>query len=114
MENSILTDVKVAIGVPEKETHFDNDILMHINTTIFKLHQVGIGPKAGLTVKDDSQTWEDLIGEEYLQPVKSYVVMGTRVLFDPPTGAAIVMESINKSMDEILWRLMVEKEIIDE
>ena len=42
--DSILTSVKKSLGITEEYEHFDADILMHINTALMTLTQIGVGP----------------------------------------------------------------------
>ena len=42
---SILTSIKKLLGVAEEYEHFDPDIIMHINSVLMILTQLGIGPE---------------------------------------------------------------------
>ena len=59
-DESILTSVKKVLGIPEYYEHFDQDILLHLNSVMSILHQLGVGPENGFVVEDDSTTWSDL------------------------------------------------------
>ena len=102
MDTSILKDVKSVLGIPEEEEHFDLDIIMHINTSLFILYQAGVGPKEGFSIKDDKETWEDYLGEKNLHAVKTYIYLNVRTLFDPPEGSSAILESIQKTTEELL------------
>ena len=41
---SILTSIKKLLGIAEDYEHFDQDIIMHINTVFAILPQLGVGP----------------------------------------------------------------------
>ncbi|WP_439958482.1 phage head-tail connector protein, partial [Salmonella enterica] len=41
---SILTSIKKLLGIAEEYEHFDNDIIMHINSVFMILTQLGVGP----------------------------------------------------------------------
>ena len=45
---SVLTSVKKLLGIDEGYTHFDADIVMHINSVFSILTQMGVGPANGL------------------------------------------------------------------
>lgn len=47
---SILTSVKKLLGIDESYTHFDADLIMHINSVFSILGQMGVGPKKGFTL----------------------------------------------------------------
>lgn len=107
MEESILTSIKKLLGIEESDTSFDVDILIHINSTLAFLNQLGIGPDAGIFVSDKSTTWAAILGEnKFLVPAKSYVFLKVKLLFDPPLSSAAI-ESINKLIAEFEWRLTV-------
>ena len=97
-DESILTSVKKVLGIPEYYEHFDQDILLHLNSVMSILHQLGVGPENGFVVEDDSTTWSDLfdgdIDTNKMMYVKSYVCLRVRLLFDPPasSGAIDAME----------------------
>ena len=103
---SILTSVKKMLGIPEDYEHFDADIIMHINSVLMILTQLGVGPSKGFVITDSSASWDDFLpeGGEKLQAVKTYIYMKVRLMFDPPTSSA-VMESMNRMINELEWRL---------
>ena len=45
MNESILTSIKKTLRITEEYTHFDHDIIIHINTVLMILHQLGVGPE---------------------------------------------------------------------
>ena len=47
---SILTSVKKLLGIDESYTHFDADLIMHINSVFSILGQMGVGPKKGFAI----------------------------------------------------------------
>lgn len=106
--DSILTSIKKLLGIEEEYTHFDFDLIMHINSVLMILTQLGVGPAKGFTIEDDTATWTDFLGEDLtkLQSVKSYVCLKVRLLFDPPSSSS-VLESANRLANEYEWRLQV-------
>lgn len=107
---SILTSVKKLLGIDEEYTHFDTDIIIHINTVFMALTQIGVGPSEGFSIMDEYSTWEDFIGNKpYLNSVKSYMYLRVKLLFDPPLSSAAI-DSITKLADEFEWRLQVAAE----
>ena len=105
--DSILTSIKKLLGIDEEYTQFDNDIIMHINTVFLNLTQLGVGPEEGFLIEDDAATWDDFIGDSnQLQAVKTYVYLKVKLLFDPPLSSSVI-ESINRIISELQWRLNV-------
>ena len=105
--DSILTSIKKLLGITKEETSFDQDLIMHINSVFSILTQLGVGPSEGFFIEDDSAIWGDFLEDNTnLELVKTYVYMKVRLAFDPPTGSA-VMESMNKMISELEWRINV-------
>ena len=104
---SILTSIKKLLGIDEEYTQFDSDIIMHINSVFLNLTQLGVGPSEGFQIEDDSDTWEDFIGDSnQLQAVKLYVYLKVKLLFDPPLSSSVI-ESMNRMITDLEWRLNV-------
>ena len=107
---SILISIKKILGITEEYTHFDQDIIMHINSVFMVLTQIGIGPSEGFFIEDDSATWDDFLQEDKtIEAVKSYMGLKVQLLFDPPLSSS-VMESKKRLIDEFEWRLNVQAE----
>lgn len=107
MENSILTSIKKLLGVPDDYSEFDEDIIMHINSVFLNLTQLGVGPEAGFSIEDESAEWDEFIGDNtQLNSVKSYMYLKVKLLFDPPLSSSVI-ESMNRIIAELEWRLNV-------
>ena len=103
--DSILTSVKKLLGIEEDYTHFDVDIIMHINTVFMILNQLGVGPEEGFSITDKTSVWDDYITDlQNFEAVKSYMFLKVKMLFDPPTGSAVT-ESYNRTISELESRL---------
>ena len=113
-KNSILTSIKKLLGITESCTDFDTDIIMHINTVLMTLNQLGVGTE-GFQIEDKNAVWSEFIESDKLAATKSYVHLRVKLLFDPPLNSAII-EAIKESIRELEWRLniRVESEIEDE
>lgn len=104
---SILTSIKKLLGIDANYTHFDPDLIMHINSVFSILTQMGVGPANGFSITDASKTWGDFIKEpNKFSLVKSYTHLKVKLLFDPPLSSAVI-ESINRQISEFEWRLFV-------
>ena len=105
--DSILTSVKKIIGISEEDESFDTDLIIHINSVLMILNQLGVGPEDGFSITDKSAVWTDVIGDNKLiEAVKTFVGLKVRLIFDPPTSSA-VLDSINKTISELEWRINV-------
>lgn len=107
---SILMSIKKMLGIVNEYTQFDADLIMHINSVFMILKQLGVGPTEGFAISNAETYWTDFIEDPIkLQAVKSYVYLKVRLLFDPPSSSS-VMESMNRMISELEWRLNVEAE----
>ena len=107
-KNSILTSIKKLLGITESCTDFDTDIIMHINTVLMTLNQLGIGTE-GFQIEDKNAVWSEFVDPNKLAATKSYVHLRVKLLFDPPLNSAII-EAIKESIRELEWRLNVRVE----
>lgn len=107
--DSILTSIKKQLGIQEDYEHFDPDIIMCINTAFMTLTQLGVGPKGGFIITDDSATWSDFIPEESnLEGVKTYIYLKAKLMFDTPSAS--VLEAMKSMITELEWRINAEVE----
>lgn len=110
METSILTSTKKVLGIPEDYLVFDLDILTHINSAFSTLTQLGVGPPEGFMIEDASAVWADFIPDDLqYNPVKTYIYLRVRQLFDPPTTSYLIT-AFNEQIKELEWRLNVHRE----
>jgi len=112
MEQSILTSTKKILGIAQDYVIFDLDILTHINSAFATLTQLGVGPASGFQIEDETAVWADFLGADQdfqNNPVKSYVYLRVRQLFDPPTTSYLI-EATQKQILELEWRLNVHRE----
>lgn len=103
--DSILTSIKLLLGITEDYEAFDQQIIMHINSVFMILTQLGVGPTDGFMIENKNDTWDDFISDDSnLQTVKSYMYLKVKMLFDPPTSS-IMADSSNRIISELEWRL---------
>ena len=110
MNESILTSIKAQLGIQEEYTAFDQQIIMHVNSVLMVLNQLGVGPESGFVISDKTAIWSDFLSSDRnLEATKSYIGMKVKMLFDPPT-TSVVADSMNRMINEFEWRLNVETE----
>lgn len=117
-EESIFESIRKMIGggmyTYAEEGPFDFDIILHINTVLGILNQIGVG-KEGFSITDGSETWDDFLGEQEtangitLNEVKSYIAIRVRLLFDTPASSTLTQHLVEE-YKELEWRLMVKAE----
>lgn len=110
MDDSILDSIKKLLGFDPDYTAFDTDIMIHINSTIMGLEQLGVGNNNyQISSKDD--TWGNyLAGTNInLEAVKSFIYLKVRLIFDPP-ATSFTIEAYQKQIAEYEWRLFLQAE----
>lgn len=114
--SSILEDVKKDLNISSEDDFFDQEIIMHTNTAFSILTQLGVGPKKGFSISDDTAEWTDFIPDDArLNIVKSYIPKKVKTLFDPPNTGPLA-EALDKKISELEWRInvLVDPELEDE
>ena len=109
--DSILTSTKKLAGLMNEYEFFDPDIVMYINSVFLVLKQIGVGPKEGFVISDESAYWEDFIPDNVIlrEATKTYMGAKVRLQFDPPTNSTH-LEALKASIAEHEWRLKLEAE----
>lgn len=111
-KDSILLSVKKMLGITGDYNYFDNDIIMHINTVISILKQMGL--KTDLVVANEKQTWRKLYGDDDIYGfIKTFVYLRVKLLFDPPASSS-VSDAINRQIQELEWRIYSELDGLNE
>lgn len=105
--DSILLSIKRLLGVSEDCEHFDDEIIIHINSVLVILNQLGVGPPGGFIVTDTRQTWSMFVPNRTdIEFIKTYVFMKAKLIFDPPQSSSAI-ESMNRVISELEWRINV-------
>jgi len=106
IQDSILLTIKHAIGgLDEEETHFDPDLIMFLNSEFTVLAQLGVGPSIPFKVEDVDTEWAEF-DYQNLEAVKEYLLLRTKLIFDPPINGS-VMQAYENRIQELTWRLNV-------
>lgn len=105
--DSILISIKKLLGITGGYEHFDPDIIMHINSAFSVLNQLGVGPEEGFRIDGEGAEWSEFLKDDTrLEFVKTYIFLKVKLGFDPPFSSA-VLESINRQISELEWRINV-------
>lgn len=107
MDESIFYSIKALLGPDASYDVFDADIMIHINTALSVLTQLGIGPADGFMITGSDETWGEFLGnDKRLNMVKTYVYMKVKIAFDPPVNSS-VLSAYQEACKEYEWRLNV-------
>lgn len=111
VDGIILDDIKKLLGLDKDYDVFDLDTLISINTVFANLQQLGVGPNEAFQLLDNTEKWSEFYAhlgmETNFAQVKSLIYMRVKLMFDPPTSSFAV-ESYNKQIAELEWRLNVQ------
>lgn len=102
---NILSSIKNFLGINDSVTHFDSALLMHINGSFVSLTQIGAIEDSSTLSIDENTNWDDIFSnQELLNAVKPYIYLSVRLAFDPPQ-TSFVIESIERQLEELTWRI---------
>lgn len=105
--DNILLSVKKLLGIAPEYTHFDDDIIMNINSVFLEIRQLGVSLPKNFSVNSDS-LWSEIIQDDtLLSAIRTFVYLKVRLLFDPPANSSAI-ESINKTLAGLEWRINAE------
>ena len=109
VEDSILLSIKKLLGMdPIEFTQYDTDLIIHINTFIEFLNQLGVDIPEGFKINDENALWSDYLNKpEYngiKDSIKNYIYLRVRLVFDPSTNSSL-LNSINDTIKELEWRI---------
>lgn len=103
---SILKSIKDMIGPEVDNDDFDTELIMHINSVIMGLTQMGLGPSEGFEIEDETSTWQDFLPNvKKFSAVKTYIYMKVKLIFDSSTMSSALIEAFNRQIAEFEWRL---------
>lgn len=107
--DSILNSIKKMLGIEPDYEHFDQELVMHINSFFMIVHQLGVGPqKKPFRIKGKDETWDDFsVNVDLVEAVKDYLYIRVRLVFDPPANSFVVTEFVN-TYKELEWRMNVQ------
>lgn len=111
----ILASIKKLLGPSGSYEFFDTDLVIHINTALARLVQLGVGPPGGFKIDaKGGHTWEQFMGNDpRLEPAKTLVYLKVKKVFDP-TLSASVKQAFDEAIAEIEWTLNCDAEDIPE
>ena len=105
--NSILNSVKRDLGIKDDYDHFDDELIMDINSVFPIIRQLGVNAPAGFSITDATTNWADYLpdGGDVLEMVKKYVAMKVRLMFDTATLTGTTKDVIERQIQEFEARI---------
>ncbi|MBR5862155.1 MAG: hypothetical protein IKZ08_02385 [Bacteroidales bacterium] len=105
--DSILKSIKNQLGIADDDASFDDEVSQHINSAFADLSDIGVGPSEGFTIDGPDTIWEEFVEDaNVLSSVKDFVYLTVKLVFDPPTQAAL-LSSMERRLAKLEWRLNV-------
>lgn len=106
--DSILNSVKILLGINPEDISFDINLIILINSSIYRLYQLG-ALKEPFEITSEKETYEDMLSDDpenitEISPIKSYLYCKTRMVFDTPANSS-VLKAIENEIDELEWRI---------
>lgn len=107
MEDSVLNSVKAIIGINEEDTAFDKELIIHINSVLSVLRQIGLSCTDKLLIHGSEETWADfIVDNDHIEEIKTYIGLRVRKIFDPPINQT-TMTALNETISELEFRLNI-------
>ena len=108
LNTNILEDIKTMLGGIFKEyTHFNMEILLHINSVAATVTQLGAGPEDGVIITEES-IWSDVTDNTtLLNLIRSYISLKVKLKFDLTTNASLY-NMLVEDAKELEWRIEIQ------
>ena len=110
-DSSVLNDVKSFLLIPEEIKDFDQTLILHINSQLVYLNQLGYGVDHPDEITDATTTWNDVVGDHYNSDLKVLVGLRVKLVFDTP-GVGSVTAALERQISEAEWRVHARREVI--
>jgi tryptophanyl-tRNA synthetase len=106
MSDTILSALKKDLGLSPEYTAYDGKIIGDANAAFATLYQLQVGPQSNLfIISTGEEMWDDFSQSEQIKTLsRLYVYFKVRLSFDPP-ASSFVLQSIEKQIAELEWRL---------
>lgn len=109
---SILDSIKKMLGIEAEYHHFDQELIIFINSVFGICYQLGIGSGNGpIVISSENDLWTDFIQEAQIEEVKTYIWAKVKLLFDPPTSS-FALTALQDLAKEFEWRSNITAESI--
>ena len=110
-DSSVLNDVKSFLLIPEEIKDFDQTLILHINSQLAYLSQLGYGVDLPDEIADEKGTWNDVVGDYYSSDLKILVSLRVKLVFDTPAVGSVTA-AIERQISESEWRVHARREVI--
>lgn len=108
-DESILNSIKDYVDVVEDDDSFNKKLITDINTVLMTVMHEWHGVDHAFVIHDETAIWSDFLGDDVdYEGVKTLVGLKVKLLFDPPTNAAVLQsykeEIYNLEVGMYIWK----------
>ena len=104
-QTSILKTIRGMIGPDEDYTHFDPQLIVHINAAFSRLCRLGVGPGHPFKITGEDETWCMFMECSHQEELKEYIYLKVKTVFDTSTISSSVLSAYNERIKELEWEL---------
>lgn len=111
MGDSILETIAKLLSIQVDDNFFDVDLVLHINSAISALTDLGVGPDNGYAILSREETWEDYLGDdiENLGMVQEFIYLKVKLLFNTPQSSSVI-KVYEDRLNELQYKLYARKQ----
>jgi|LSQX01.3.fsa_nt_gb hypothetical protein len=110
-DSSVLNDIKSFLLIPEEIKDFDQTLILHINSQLVYLKQLGYGEDLPDEISDATTTWNDVVGDYYNSDLKLLVGLRVKLVFDTPAVGSVTA-AMERQISDAEWRVHARREVI--
>ena len=104
--DSILLTIRQMIGPSVSYDVFDPQLIIHINSALARLCQLGVGPiGTPFKITGIYETWNDFwngVESPIQDEVRQYVSLKVKMIFDTPASSSVI-KVIQDQIDTLEW-----------
>lgn len=103
-EESILKTIRQMTGPSVSYDVFNTDLIIHINSALSRLCQLGVGPDVPFKITGEDEEWSDFMDDGYQEEIKQYIYLKVKMIFDPPSSSS-VQSAYKEEIEKLEWLL---------
>ena len=104
-QTSILKTIRGMIGPDEDYTHFDPQLIVHINAAFSRLCRLGVGPEQPFKITGEDETWCMFMDCGHQEELKEYIYLKVKTVFDTSAISSAVLSAYQDRIKELEWEL---------
>lgn len=112
-DNGILLSIKKYLPIKASDTSFDDELIIHINSVLPILVQLGVSDNTEFVVRNDQEEWSSFIPNDntLLSLARYYTYLCVKLIFDPPASSTH-LKMIEEQRDHYQYRIIEQIELM--